>query len=174
MHLNEDLVKVEREFIDDSQTKFQPILTDLYRTSQPIVRYRLNDVLTLQQEPCSCGSAFTAISSIDGRQDDVLYFRKPDSSGYVPVFSDFVRNHILYIDEEIKEYYVTQESDERILIQLNCDCRSLNSAREQVREQIENLASKLNSVCPNIEFIEFAPKDGFEQKMRRIISKFHP
>ena len=43
LHLNEDILYVEKEYLDDS--RFYPIITDFKRTSQPIYRYRLNDIL---------------------------------------------------------------------------------------------------------------------------------
>ncbi len=45
IHLNEEFLIVEREWVDEARTRFVPVITDLYRSSQPIIRYRLNDVL---------------------------------------------------------------------------------------------------------------------------------
>ena len=36
---------VEKEWLDD--TRFQPIITDMRRTVQPVVRYKMNDILHL-------------------------------------------------------------------------------------------------------------------------------
>lgn len=57
LHLNEDILYVEKEYLDDS--RFYPIITDFKRTSQPIYRYRLNDILVEEKSPCPCGSVFT-------------------------------------------------------------------------------------------------------------------
>jgi len=43
LHLNEDLVKIEKEYI--AETRFYPIITDFNIISQPIIRYKLNDIL---------------------------------------------------------------------------------------------------------------------------------
>ena len=94
LHLNEDLVHIEREVIDEASGRFVPIITDLYRTSQAIVRYRLGDVLLPGAANCPCGSVFTAIDRIEGRADDVLRFS--DGTGETrPVFADFIRAAIL-------------------------------------------------------------------------------
>lgn len=74
LHLNEDVVHIEKEYIDPSTRRFVPIVTDFSRTSQPIVRYRLNDILTEAEGRCACGSPFTAIERIEGRCDDMLSF----------------------------------------------------------------------------------------------------
>ncbi|NKF33203.1 hypothetical protein HER21_43035, partial [Pseudomonas sp. BGM005] len=76
IHLNEDGVLVEREALDGE--RFTPIVTDLRRRAQPIVRYRLGDVLRERREPCPCGSALTAIERIEGREGDTLVFRRLD------------------------------------------------------------------------------------------------
>lgn len=39
--------RIEKEWLDE--TRFVPIITDLMRTSQPIVRYRLDDVLVIDE-----------------------------------------------------------------------------------------------------------------------------
>ena len=65
LHLNEDLVHVEREVIDQSSGRFTPVITDLYRTTQAIIRYRLNDVLLPGVPECPCGSAFATVARVD-------------------------------------------------------------------------------------------------------------
>ena len=60
LHLNEDILYVEKEYLDDS--RFYPIITDFKRTSQPIYRYRLNDILVEEKSPCPSGSVFTRIA----------------------------------------------------------------------------------------------------------------
>ena len=43
LHLNEDWLLIEKDWLDDK--RFVPIITDLRRESQPVVRYRMNDIL---------------------------------------------------------------------------------------------------------------------------------
>lgn len=49
------------------------MVTDLERKAQPIIRYRLNDILVERKEPCGCGSPFLALEKIEGREDDVFF-----------------------------------------------------------------------------------------------------
>lgn len=85
LHLNEDLVIVEEEKIDEY--RFIPIITDLNRTTQPIVRYRLDDVLVKHPEPCPCGSPFLRLKGIEGRLNDTLLL--PNVNGQITtVFAD--------------------------------------------------------------------------------------
>src|SRR5690606_21151317 len=53
IHLNEDTLIFEAEELGDD--RFVPIITDLRRRAQPIVRYRLGDILRRRTDPCPCG-----------------------------------------------------------------------------------------------------------------------
>jgi phenylacetate-coenzyme A ligase PaaK-like adenylate-forming protein len=77
LHLFEDQVLIE--VVDD---EYRPVpdgapgsrllITNLYNRTQPLIRYELNDLITLSPDPCPCGRPFRLLKSIDGRSDDVL------------------------------------------------------------------------------------------------------
>ena len=85
-----------------------PIVTDLWRKTQPIIRYRLNDVLRLAGKPCRCGSDFRVVEAIEGRCDDVCYF-VTDAGGTRPFFPDVIRRMVLLASDAITEYQAVQE-----------------------------------------------------------------
>jgi putative adenylate-forming enzyme len=70
LHLNEDVLIVEREPMPGSD-RFVPIITDLRRTSQPMIRVRLGDLLQPLGGACACGSPLTAIHPVEGRLEDL-------------------------------------------------------------------------------------------------------
>ena len=80
LHLNERDLVVELEPIAGGGGRFRPILTDLRRRSQPVVRIRLDDLIT-PAAPCSCGSPERAILPVEGRIQDVWRFENA-----VPIF----------------------------------------------------------------------------------------
>ena len=110
LHLNEDIVVIEKEWIDKESLRFVPIVTDLNRTTQPVIRYRLDDVLILNEEACSCGSAFTRIKSIEGRCDDILKMRTVKDEEYL-LYPDFIRRAIISINAKINEYKVLKDKN---------------------------------------------------------------
>lgn len=67
LHLNEDGLIIEREDIGGG--RFRPIVTDLLRHTQLVVRLRLDDIL----KPCTCpcNSALSAIEPVEGRVQDI-------------------------------------------------------------------------------------------------------
>lgn len=110
LHLHEDLVYIERRMLDER--RFEPILTDYTRTTQPIVRYLLNDVLVLRDTPCPCGSPLTALSHIEGRADDTL-----ELDGQV-VLSDLMRRRIVLASGSIRDYAVHQVGHDQVVVYL--------------------------------------------------------
>ena len=75
LHFNEDSLVVELEAVD-ATTAFRPIVTDLLRASQPMIRVRLDDLVEPLPGRCGCGSAFRAIRPVEGRVSDL--WRWPD------------------------------------------------------------------------------------------------
>ncbi len=110
LHLNEDRVYIEKEWIDKATGRFSPIITDFFRASQPVIRYKLDDVLVLDERPCSCGSAFTRLKKIEGRCDDILKVKDTSDKPY-QLFPDFVRRAIMRASSEIEEYAVEHNDD---------------------------------------------------------------
>jgi putative adenylate-forming enzyme len=105
LHLNEDIAIFEKKYLDES--RFIPIITDFTRSSQPIVRYELNDVLVEKKEPCPCGSCFTALERIEGREDDILVFPGADGE-LIKVFPDLICRVIARSTERFRAYRLRQ------------------------------------------------------------------
>ncbi len=103
IHLNEDMVYFEKEYIDEK--RFVPIITDFIRESQMMVRYRLNDILVENTNPCPCGSHFIRIDAIEGREDDIFRF------GDTIIFPDFIRRKVIGTNEYIEDYLVVKNKD---------------------------------------------------------------
>ncbi|WP_447912859.1 F390 synthetase-related protein [Microbacterium phyllosphaerae] len=163
IHLNEDNILVEREALDTE--RFTPIITDLRRRAQPIVRYRLGDVLRERDRRCPCGSALTAIERIEGREGDTLVFRGLDGRE-VPVFADVITRALLYADG-FDEYRITQIGASRLQIALDTvDDRS----RRRVEDEVGTLADRLGCERPDLTFVDYV-RDG-SVKLRRVVQEW--
>lgn len=160
IHLNEDAVLFEREPLDAE--RFVPIVTDLRRRAQPIVRYRLGDVLRATGRPCACGSALAAIDRIEGREGDTLLFRGREG-GEVPVFADVMARALLFA-EGFDEYRVVQTAASRLEIALDVvDDRS----RRSVVAEVDNLAARLDCERPQVVFVPYERDPAV--KLRRVV-----
>lgn len=68
LHLNEDVLIVEREAVPGTN-RFLPIVTDLRRVSQPMIRVRVPDLL--EPASCLCASPLAAVRPVEGRLEDL-------------------------------------------------------------------------------------------------------
>lgn len=175
LHLNEDLVMVEKEYLDASTRRFVPIITDFSRTSQPIVRYRLNDILTEAAEPCPCGLAYTAIERIEGRCDDILYLPHMVSGEPVAVFPDFVTRAVIAASPDIEHYRVVQAGPEQLDISL-----VLRAGRKQdpplkaaIEGELAGLCARLCCKPPRLAFTPYDVVPGVT-KLRRVERRWRP
>lgn len=114
LHLNEDVAVIEREIVDEATGRFVPVLTDFRRRSQPIIRYRLTDVLVPRRTACACGSPLAAIERVEGRCDDV--WRLPaGGGGLVSVYPDQVSLAIgSAVGEAMHDFTAVRHADGRI------------------------------------------------------------
>ncbi|MCL2453714.1 MAG: hypothetical protein FWD18_00180 [Micrococcales bacterium] len=93
LHLAEDVVHIEPLWVGEG--RFVPVVTDLWRTTQAMLRVRLDDVLVVGT-PCECGSPLRTVAEVVGRCDDVLWLpRADDPATLAPFFADFVRGAAL-------------------------------------------------------------------------------
>lgn len=70
LHLNEDSLVFELEAVPGS-SRFRPVVTDLRRTTQPVIRLRLDDLVQPIGCDCRCGSPLLAIEPVEGRVGDL-------------------------------------------------------------------------------------------------------
>ncbi|MDF2936494.1 MAG: hypothetical protein K0Q90_1867 [Paenibacillaceae bacterium] len=170
LHLNEDVVHIGREYVQDDPggRRFIPIITDFSRATQPIIRYRLNDVLTEVEQPCPCGSVFTAIERIEGRCDDIFYVEQAEGGGLKPVFPDFITRAILAASPAIREYRVIQHREDELAIELLlADGVSRLEIERQVAASVEALMRRLGCRLPELTFANYIPHQGI-RKLRRV------
>jgi putative adenylate-forming enzyme len=123
LHINEDLVYVETLNTDGTATPAgQPcqklIVTDLHKKSQPIIRYELNDIITISPDICPCGSHFRVIESIQGRADDLFLGSGIKDGKWQYIFPDYISRAIITASEDIDEYQVIQKSPDEILVRI--------------------------------------------------------
>jgi phenylacetate-coenzyme A ligase PaaK-like adenylate-forming protein len=78
MHLQADWVILEVVDLDNRPVEAgrpgeKVLLTNLYNTIQPFIRYEVGDVVTISPEPCPCGSPLPLILKVEGRTDEVTW-----------------------------------------------------------------------------------------------------
>lgn len=164
LHLNEEFIHVEPQWID--QQRFTPLITDFTRCTQPIVRYRLDDILVRRAQPCPCGQATMALERIEGRSDDQLLL--PGLNGVAQqVFADLCRRVIANALPAVADYRLTQQGSQRL--QLLADCRQdeLVNCQQQLIVLFEQQGIATQQLQWQLQVQAILPQ--FDAKRRRIV-----
>jgi len=79
MHVMEDLAIVENVDLNNHPVPAgtygdKLLVTVLFKYTQPLIRYEIEDSVRFTEEPCPCGRPFSLIESIQGRIQEVLSF----------------------------------------------------------------------------------------------------
>ena len=174
LHLNEDVLYPEILDTEDSAGDAKNILiTDLYRTTQPIIRYQMNDLLELDPNPCACGSCFRVIQRIHGRQDDSFLLR--DSQGqWRHLFPDYVRRSIIQASQAISSYQALQiaadQIEIRLILEADVDRRSIEKA---ITDNLAYWIHRIGAQQPAIHFSDASPeRNARSGKMIRVVRCF--
>ena len=159
-HLNADLAILE--VVDDQGQPVPPgtegskvLLTNLYNRVQPIIRYEIDDRVTMSASPCRCGSPLPRIEKVSGRTKDRLWIETGGKRREVPyyVFLSGL-HHVL----ELAEHQVVQTGPRNFEIravpvsgqQLSAD-RIRQVVMEQVKaEGLENAFDLKIEIVPEI------------------------
>ncbi len=151
LHLNEDVVLAEP--LGDPETgPVRVLLTDLYRRTQPLIRYRMDDFLELEEDPCPCGSSFRRIRRIHGRVDDVFVLL--DETGQPRyLFPDYIRRAINQASGNVLEYQAIQHSTDRMEIRI-----SLKDGSDRPRIEraiLDNLVWRVGQIGAKLGEVRF-------------------
>lgn len=174
LHINEDTILVEGEPVDLTQPSVQNvILTDLYRTTQPIIRYRLGDLLEFDTDPCPCGSCFRRLKLIHGRSDDIFHLKGTDGETRY-LFPDYVRRAINQASGQIIEYQALQHSPEEIEIRLSLEANADRAAiTQKVLENLRWRADKIGAALGEVRFSDRPPEPNPRSgKLIRVVRRF--
>lgn len=161
LHLAEDVVRFEWEEVPGSELVV-PIVTDMVRRAQPMIRYRMNDLVELSRSECPCGSPYRAVARIHGRMDDVFEFETPN--GRVMVTPDVLRNAVVDADPRIRDYRIIQKADGGVTVEL--DEGLTDEVAVKVRSAVERALGRLGAAPAVATVPGIAPR--FDRKLRRV------
>lgn len=169
LHIQEDAVILQFEPLPDSNgERVMPVITDLWRKTQPVIRYRLNDVLQLASQSCTCGSPFRVIHTIEGRCDDICYFES--LAGPVrPFYPDTIRRMILLASSEITDYQVVQTLPGKLDIALSiAPGASFENVSASVLESVQSTIAQYNCRAAVVRIEQGLPSSAPGVKRRRV------
>jgi len=174
LHLNEAYLHVEQEWLPpaaDGRRRFVPVITDFSRLTQPIVRYRLDDILVASEAPCSCGNVELAIDAVEGRCDDALHLPQR-LGGRVTVFADVVHRILAQALPLEAEYQLVQSGQCRLKLLSNTDASSARQCRQALSAMLEQQGVDVAALA-----FEMAPLSAMFDptvKRRRLVRAYQP
>jgi putative adenylate-forming enzyme len=121
------------------------LLTVFGRRTQPLIRYEISDLVRLSQERCGCGRPHRIIESVDGREEDILYFESAKAGSPVAVHPN--RFHDALEGIGVEGWQVIQD-DSGLTIRL-VGLRagdSCSAAERAVRAAIEPAGARVPSI----------------------------
>ena len=142
LHWNEDMVNVERDEFGDG--RYHPVLTDFRRCLQPVVHYRLADVVVDEAEhapPCACGSVFRHIHRIEGRSDDSLRLPCLHGTEVGTLFPDFVRLAVSAAAGGLDDFRVRQLDRQTLGISLHPEPSTSTAKADTLRRSEHTFAA---------------------------------
>lgn len=127
MHLPDDLVIVEPvdrqgQPVPPGQPADRLLLTNLYNRTQPLIRFEVDDAVTVSAAPCACGCAHRRIVELRGRSDSVFVYGNGAAVHHAGMAG------ILQSDPAVAELQVAQtpeEIDAVVVAQGHCDTDGL-------------------------------------------------
>lgn len=137
LHFHEDFLIIEKKYINDEKSRFHPIITDLSRSSQPVIRYELNDIVQ-EKKDCNCGSKWIGIESIEGRSDDIIKL-KSITGGTVNLFPDFLRRAIVTASEDIRSYGLICIGENELELFVEGSAQQFELAKKNIMNLLKSL-----------------------------------
>ncbi len=165
MHLMADGVLIEFIPEDPASDVKTVIATNLENYGMPLLRYRIGDVASPVERPCSCGRGLPAVDLSVARLDEVIEL--PNGRRFhVTVLASVIEYAFPYGENPIREFCFYQTASRDFKLQVAGKFEDKELVRKRI---IENSRKYLG---PNIIFeIEFVPKieKPASSKMRSVI-----
>ena len=146
MHLFDDMCIVEN--VDDRNSPVPPgeigarlLVTNLFNRVQPLIRFEVSDLVTLDPEPCPCGRNVARVRSLEGRAEEVLQV-----AGVTVHPMQFA---LVTADPDVREFQVVQDGDSlRLRVALR---NGAGEAPARLRERVCTRLHDLGVARPAVE-----------------------
>lgn len=165
LHLAEDSVFFEFEEVGEGLVN--PLISSFRRDTQILARYRMNDLLRLSPQPCSCGSPLLAVDEVVGRMDDCFLLNGPE--GTVMITPDVLRNAVLDAHPSIDDFRLIQTTERDLELHLK---EGLDIAIQQAAKKAVAQLLLKRGLKTNISLHEKAFDLQITAKLRRVERRF--
>mgnify|MGYP003385491016 CR=1 FL=1 len=170
--LSDDMLIIEavnenNEAVKPGENATKLLITNLYNTTLPLIRYELTDQLIIHNHPAACHSKLRAASWVEGRNEDHFIYGDVVTGKNIHVHAHLFR-HVLEHTPDVIEYQVRQTFEgAEIFVTTNGKAHFDNcNLQSTLASDLENIgltgASVAVHIVPSIERTS-------AQKLRRFI-----
>ena len=140
------------------------LVTSLLNRTLPILRYRLDDLVTLSAEPCPCGRPFPLIVGLDGRSDDVL--RLPGRTGAPVALHPLALRSPLARIAGLKQYRIVHEGGFLVIEVVAAEASVPETVAKALRQVLEGQG--IEGVAVDVRRVEAIARHAASGKFKLI------
>jgi phenylacetate-coenzyme A ligase PaaK-like adenylate-forming protein len=178
MHLQADWAILE--VVDPNYRPVPPgragdkvLITNLFNTVQPFLRYEVADVVTMSPTPCPCGAPFPLILRVEGRTDEVVWIR--DGDRFRPVHP-FMFVDVLDEYPPLGWYQIVQQERNRFVLRA-APAPGQRLGGDELRRVLQQGLRRFHladRVRFDIEITDRLAPDPRSGKLKRVTSRIGP
>jgi phenylacetate-CoA ligase len=146
-------------------------ITMLQKEALPMIRYRIGDISSIEEDVCPCGRTSPRIKRIQGRVDDMLIIRG------INVFPSQVEYTLMSIPEVGQHFQIVVERSgalDDMLVRVELTKESFSDKITdlmQIRQSVEHRLRNALNVAVDVELVEPGSLPRFEGKSKKVIDK---
>ncbi|HVP96677.1 phenylacetate--CoA ligase [Methanoregula sp.] len=146
-------------------------ITMLQKEALPMIRYRIGDISSIDDDVCPCGRTSPRIKRIQGRVDDMLIIRG------INVFPSQVEYTLMSIPEVGEHFQIVIERSgalDDMLIRVELTKGSFSDKITdlmKIRQNVEHRLRNALNVAVDVELVEPGSLPRFEGKSKKVIDK---
>lgn len=146
-------------------------VTILQKEALPMIRYRIGDITTMDEEPCPCGRTHPRVHRIQGRVDDMLIIRG------INVFPSQVEHALMGVPEVGQHFQIVVDrkgalDDMMVRVELNpASFSDKITDIMQVRSKVEHRLRNYLNVAVSVELVEPGSLPRFEGKSKKVVDR---
>lgn len=159
MRWNQDIVHIEKHWLNQERTHYSPIITDFRRRTQPVIRYQLDDIIEVKEDD----GVFEPIGSIAGRCGDKLLLTRNQFPAHV--LPDLIYRAITLTIADRVDYRIVQTDLNELTVE------ALPQWHHKIKAALMGLFKSLQLDDVTIEFGD-APEWTPSNKQRRVVNLY--
>jgi len=146
-------------------------ITILQKEALPMIRYRIGDITSMDEDVCPCGRTHPRIQRIQGRVDDMLIIRG------INVFPSQVEYALMAIPEVGQHFQIVVDRKgalDDMLVRVELTRESFSDKITDlmiIRERIEHKLRNALNVNANVELVEPGSLPRYEGKSKKVLDR---